>query len=473
MISFVPRRVAAVVTFCCSAAFIAAPVFAATPAPSASGRVQASGSVASETLTLPNGATLILRSDRTSPRIAVSILVRAGAADESPTTAGWRRLLSEAMLSSVPDPNDANRVLTPTQLGRVAERAGGRIGISVGDDVVEIWGAGDSAQTGPLLDLMLSLALHPRLSDSDIEAARARSIERLDDEQGQVANRAAQALEGQLFRDANGALTTYGLPANGTAQTLAALTPQQLRLLHAQYFRTARYTIGAAGDLDVATLRRKLGAGEAASPQSAGNRPFFAPAKRGTPPLVVRQMRTDASWVVVGYAVAGSGSGDAPALRVLTAALSETPRARLNARLLSGQTLFGGLPVQEVQAQFSARRYGSELILFAQTGAQNVDEVKNAMLDEARKLRDGLLSARELESARNFARGSWAVERESLRERAFQAALASASNAPADILWPARVATVSAQDVQRVARKYLSDYAVALILPQSETPDAP
>ncbi|MDQ3813699.1 MAG: hypothetical protein M3347_07085, partial [Armatimonadota bacterium] len=48
--------------------------------------------------TLPNGITLITRTDYTSPRVAISLVARAGAAGETPATAGWRRLLTDAML---------------------------------------------------------------------------------------------------------------------------------------------------------------------------------------------------------------------------------------------------------------------------------------------------------------------------------------------------------------------------------------
>jgi predicted Zn-dependent peptidase len=62
--------------------------------------------------------------------------------------------------------------------------------------------------------------------------------------------------------------------------------------------------------------------------------------------------------------------------------------------------------------------------MFAQTSASNVDSAKDALLDEVRKMRETSLSATELLRAKNFARGSWAVDREGLRERAFQAGLA-------------------------------------------------
>jgi predicted Zn-dependent peptidase len=82
-----------------------------------------------------------------------------------------------------------------------------------------------------------------------------------------------------------------------------------------------------------------------------------------------------------------------------------------------------------------------------------------------RRLRDAPLSKVELESAKTFARGSWSVERQNLRDRAFQSALSPALGGPIDTLWPARLSAVSGAEVQRVAKKYLRAYAVALVMP--------
>jgi len=452
---------------------------------------------------LPNGVTLIARRDVLAPRIALSLLVRAGAGDETADSAGWRRLLTDAMLraslenksaaATEPKPTaDAPPTETPPvasaaapkarsmeELQREAEKWGGRLGASVGDDYVEFWAVGDSAGSDQLLELLLGLAMRPRLGDEEIDAARRRMLSRLEVANENIALKATNALATQLYRDGRGEPVAYGLPTNGTFKSLTNLTSDKVRKLYQHYFAPSRLIVAAAGDVHFDRLRGVLGKPDQSANWSQAGKPiihakapsFVAPDKT-QPPLTVRQMNTPTAWVFVAYSTAGTNAGDYVALRVLAAAMGEASKSRLPTRLMGSRDnrLVGRSGTEsattQVAVQLTPRRFAGELIFFAQTSPQSVDSVKNAMLDEVRKLKEQPLSRVELESARNFVRGNWAVERESLRERALQTGLSSVSNAPADTTWPARVAAVTAADIQRVAKKYLDNYAVALIMPQ-------
>ncbi len=274
-------------------------------------------------------------------------------------------------------------------------------------------------------------------------------------------------MRSQLYRDARGDLVAYGLPEYGTPASLQNLTNDRLRELYAAKFRSARLIVAATGDIDSPAIRARLES-LPATVQPQAPPPFFKPPDASKQPaLVVREFPTPTAWVFITYPLPKAMPADAPALRILAAALGDAARARLPARLLNHNMIDDPNAALTVAAQFVPRRYAGELVLFAQTGPQGVEAVKNAILDEIRKLRAAPLSPSELQNAKNYLRGAWAVERDDLRDRAFQTALAPALGAPADTTWPARVAATSAGEVQRVAKKYLSAYAVALVMPQN------
>ncbi|PQV63843.1 putative Zn-dependent peptidase [Abditibacterium utsteinense] len=418
---------------------------------------------------LPNGVQFITRPDKLAPRVAISLVIRTGAAEETPETAGWRRFLVGAMLRAAPqgyatEKSDASPSTPQDEdLSRVAEKLGGSIGATVGDDFIEIYAIGDSQKAPELLDLALALWQKPRLSDEDLKAARESSQGQIDADDLDTASKTQAALRGQLFRDARGELSAYGLPDYGTDASLANLSDEKLRALQQSRFSNARLTVAASGDFDAAALREKL----KQLPPRAGREPatpYFAAPKR-TPALVVRELPIPSAWVFVSYPLAGDTQAEAPALRVLAAALGDSGAARLPARLLKNQPMGASTVASSVAAQFIPRRYAGELTVFAQTGPQNVERVKNALLDEIRRLRDAPLSKAELESAKTYARGSWSLERQNGRARAFQTALSSALGGPLDTAFPARLQSVTGAQVQNAAKKYLKSYAVALVMP--------
>ena len=418
---------------------------------------------------LSNGVQWVSSVDRIAPRVAISLLLRVGAADETLESAGWRRLVVGAMLRSAPKGFESAATGRPETeaLTRAAERLGGSIGASVGDDTIEIFATGNSARGTELLKLMLALAQNPRLSDADIDAARTRLGEGIDAEEFDIAGRVGGVLRGQLFRNGSGEFVAYGLPENGTRESLASLTNERVRELFASRVSRASVTVAAAGDVDESGMRALLNDFRApgATPMIEAPAPIFA-TPRGATPLVVRELPTPAAWVFVSYGMGTVDKRDVPALRVLASALGEARGARLPTRLLQAPLGAETPAALATSAQWIPRRYAGELLISAQTSPQGVDNVKNLLLDEVRKLREGSLKPVELERARAYARGAWSLERQNLRDRAFLTALSPALGGSSDASLAGQLENVSAADVKRVATKYLNNYAVALVMPR-------
>ena len=422
---------------------------------------------ASTAETLPSGVIFLPTIDRTSPRVAISLLIGEGAAAETAADAGWRRLLIAAMAQQAPNGYEigATDVAKQESLANAASELGGTISVTVGDDVAEISVEGDSARGADLLKLALAVLQTPRLTDENIDKARERQLDRVNAQDLQSTTKIDNAIRTQVFRDSAGDLAAYGLPDDGTAKSLAALDNDKVRALQMR-FASAPLTVSAAGDVDVAALRNVLNQLPARAPMASA-KPAFALPKAGAPSLRVSDAEVDGAFVIISYPLTDFDAADGPAMRVLVAALSDAKGARLPSRL-SNNTLVKGAPQAEtVSAQWLSRRYASELLLTAQTAPSGVEGVKNVLLDEVNKLRQKPISATELDRARAYSRGDWALDRQDLRNRAFLVGLPTALEQPADATWQTRLAQVSAADVQRVANKYLKPYAVALVMPKN------
>ena len=432
---------------------------------------------------LKNGATLVTQTDRTSPRVAFSVLIRAGATDETPQTAGWRRLLAEASLRATQQ-NGATQSFAA--LNRQAEDLGGRLGASVSDDAIEFSVTGESANANALLDLLLRALRSPRLSDDDVQVARQLLTARRDAISDDITTIATNALGAQLFRDAEGQPLAYGLPTLGTSASLNALSAPQLRALRSRFFQTNRVTIGATGDLDEINVRSHLEALNFPTTPNTPNAstnpvldaaPEFAP-RAPSKPLVIPQLSViPGDWVFVSYRLGRADDADAPALSVLVAALGASPGARLSKQLLTTSSSTGiekAKPqaptpttqplAQQASAALTLRFFGGDVTVFALTGSGTADQLRQTVVDEAKRLRETPLGENELAAARRYAIGDWMTSGETLHDRALRLAsdeLLGVSQP--DTTWPVRLQNVTASDVQRVARLYLDNETTVVI----------
>ena len=450
----------------CALLMSAAPIYAAIPAkkPVSASEKPMTGEIAENVETLDNGVVLLTRLDRIAPRVAVSILVQRGASDETADNAGWRRLVAGATLRNVPAGFAGADSSDDAALAIAAQNFGADIGITVGDDFIEYYGVGDSARLNQWMPLLIALWQKPILSDENLDKTRERQRAQVDAQDLDASQTTASALEAQLFRDSKGELLAYGLPLYGSEKSLDNLDNAKLRALHGELLNS-KITVSMAGDVDSATAQELL----SALPQ-VGTAPKivpqFAALKKGQPAFVLREIPLPAATVVVSYPMGQISAADAPAFRVLTAMLTESRAARLPQRLLGAPLVPGAATAFSVSGQWISRVYGAELLLTAQTSTQNVDGVKNALIDEVRKLREGKITPAELQSAKNYVRGVWSIERQSPRERAFLLGQNHVLGFAPDAGWPSFIESVKIADINRVAKKYLGSYAVALIMPR-------
>jgi|GEM_PF-2569268 len=435
-----------------------------------------------ETTVLAGGSTLLVRSDKIAPRVSISLLVRVGAADETPANAGWRQVLSSAILRTTRiDIGDKTpKYASLSDLKQRLEAWGGDIGATVDDDAVEFWITGDSRHSAELLRLLMQVVAQPRLAEEDFTAARRRVLMMQSQSANNLAARASAAIAGQLYRDATGKPTAYALPDYGTFESLGDATTEQLREWHEKYFVPSEFIIAASGDVESATLKneflriRQTFYKDAPTTPVDDTPPVFGRVNSNASPVTVR-VSGGGAWVFAAFrtpAPSAMTPAENAALEVLTAALEGSAQARLPIRLLGDAdkpfdpAAASNALAAQTAANWTKRRYAGELTVFAQTGAANVRAVRTALLDEVRKLGEAPLTAAELQNAKDFVRGRWAVERDTLRERAFRAGRATLQSTSTDSRVPELLDAVSAKDVQDAARKYLRDSVLVNVLPQ-------
>jgi zinc protease len=414
---------------------------------------------------LPNGVPVIVDPVQMAPYVSMTILVKAGASDETASSAGWRQLLASAMMRATTNGKD---VLEGPQLTQAAEEAGGQIGAQVLDDAIAFTAAGDSSSQTELANLLLNVVLHPRLSEADFAAARRGMLQNLsiaDRNDVPDHSRATEALQSLLYRDDKSKEPiVYGLPPEGTVDSLTILTDDQLHSLYQKYFSSASMVVSFSGDADNIGLRPIFGSiTSSPSNRTEGNISFgnLTPA-----PTQTVQMNTPAPWILIGYRIdreMNASNRDLAALRVLTAALAETAPSLLSQKLLDPQGKNQDALAEQVSGQFSIRRDGSELMVAVQSDAAHLAASRAAVLQVINDLKTKPLTVAQLQAAITYAEGDWASTRDSIIIRAVLAGYANVQGIFPDNQWPEQLKAVTTLDVQNAAKKYLNEYAVVTV----------
>ena len=343
---------------------------------------------AAQSFTLANGLTVIHSPKPGLPLVSASLVLRAGQGvnpADKPGLAGF----TAAMLPEGTTTRSAQQIAEATAL------LGATLTAQAGSEEARVDFSGRKAAAKDGLALLADLALRPAFAAPEIERLKAQRLAAL-----------AQAREqAPLLANAVGNRVTYGeghpLAPNalGTEASIKAVDAAALRGFWQAHYRPERAALVVAGDLTEAELRALVeplfGAwkGEGTAPAEAK----LPPAK----PIAARTVIVDkpgAPQTALAVVAPGpfAAAPDAPALKVMNAALGGLFTSRINNQLreVKGYTygIYSGYTMGRERGQFGIR--GS--VRTDVTGAALVD-----MWKEIEGMRAKPMGAAELNRVRN------------------------------------------------------------------------
>lgn len=308
------------------------PALAQTPAPStADARAPVSGaSTQARQFTLSNGMTLIVQPDRRSPTAVHMVWVRVGSMDEVDGTSGVAHALEHMMFKGT-------KQIKPGEFSRRVAALGGQENAFTTRDYTGYY---QQIPNGKLEDVMKLEA--DRFADNqwaDVEFQR--EIEVVKEERRMRTEDQPRALLGEQQNAAVFVASPYRRPVVGWMSDLDAMTADDVRNFHRQWYVPANAAIVVAGDVDVERVRalaeKYYGRIPARAvptrkprtePEQRGIRriEFKAPAEQSYVSLAFRAPRLESL----------DGESDVWALVVLSALLDGYPGARLDRALTQG-----------------------------------------------------------------------------------------------------------------------------------------
>jgi zinc protease len=401
---------------------------------------------------LPNGAALHVLPRREVPVVAVRAAFLGGLLAENEEKAGLTSFLTSMWLRGT-------RARSAADFARSIESLAAEIDGFAGRSSLGLTLETPTPQLAPALDLFAEVLLEPAFDTTELAREKRDTLAVLARREDRVAERAFDLFTRTLFER-----HPYRLPLIGTKRSVRSFRAEALEAHHAQLVRAPNLVLGVSGDVDPDAIAARLSAlladldgGEFEPPAPAPE-----PVPREIRTAELRKRRAQAH-LVLGFRGLDVRDEDRFALE-LVAQILAGQGGRLFLELRDRQSLaysVSAVNVEGVAPGFFAVYMG--------TAPEKVEQAREGILLELRKLVESPPADEELRRAQNFLTGNFAIDQQRSAVRAGQIALDALYGLGADAhtRYVERVLSVDKDDVLRVARRVLDleAYTLAMVRP--------
>jgi zinc protease len=404
---------------------------------------------------LENGMTLVVKEVHSNPTVAFYATFPGGLRFEEKHKNGIGSFTAEMLTSGT-------LKRTREELAKELEDIAGGVGGFSGWNSTGASGKFLSMFFDKGLATFADVLMNPVFPEKEIEKLRADTLAAIARQEDNLPGYTFKLLYKELYD-----VHPYGMQTIGTKESITALKREDLVAHHKTFFAPDRMVLTLVGDIDTEYAAQKVNElfsgfkrESSALPYPPEDRPETMIEKTGA---VKEKEQTH---VGIGFNGTTIGHEDSYALRVMTEVLSG-----------QGGRLFIELRDRKSLA-YSVSAFSKEAVDpgiiggYIATAPDKKDEAIQGLLDEFRKLREVPVSQEELTRAKRSIIGNYEI------------GLQSVSSQSADLannelfglgygfskVYPEKIQAVTAEDVRRVAQKYLDldAYVISIVGPNGE-----
>lgn len=396
---------------------------------------------------LANGMEVYTRKDADTSNVAVHVWYRVGGKDDPSGRSGFAHLFEHLMFKATENvPNET--------FDRLTEDVGGYNNAFTSDDVTAYH------ETVPANHLeRILFAEADRMGTLVVDEknfASERDVVKEEYRQSVLSNPFGRLF--YLFSPATFYKEhPYRRGVIGSIQELEASSLEDVLRFHRTYYRPDNAFLIVDGNFDEAQLNRWVDQyfGPLKNPtQAIPLRPVVEPEVTGPQDVTFYAPNVPLETIMLGWHTVPANHADATALSVLDGILSTGESSRLHRALV-----YDAQAAASASTRFDLKKEAGTLSAYAMMSqGRTIDEGKTLLEGEIARLRDAPVTEAELSEAKNELVASALGDREGSQGRAnvLGWALINSGNAASADEEVRNIQAVTAADIQRVARKYLT-----------------
>ena len=406
-----------------------------------------------ESYALPNGLTVVLSTDRTTPTVAVNLWYHVGSKNEMPGRTGFAHLFEHVMFTG------SGHV--PYGLhDRLTEGAGGSNNGSTSNDITTYY------ETVPsnYLEAMLWIEADRMgflLDSLDIAKLNAQREIVKNERRQRVDNQPYGRVSEVLSRAMYPASHPYSWPVIGSMSDLSAASEEDVRTFFRLYYAPNNAFLTLVGDFETAQAKAWVTKYFADIPRgNAIRRPDAQPVTMASSQRLVMEDRVQVPRLYIVWPTVGSKNDDRFALSVLGSILAGPRTARLTKALVFDEQAAASVSA----GQDSSEDVGDFSVTITPRPGHSLTDLEIAADAVIQRLKREGPTAEEVQKATAGEELSFVSGLESNLGKAFQLVAGAAIHGDPGYFRTeyARTLAVTPADVQRVANTYLTDGRVVL-----------
>lgn len=425
--------------------------------------VAASAQIASAVSTYA-GITIVRQPDPASSLFGLDVSIPAGLDRETLAQNGLAALTAQVILETpVAVATTPGSTAAMMRFETAVDAAGGSVSFDVdgGDVRFYLEGVAGDANTNVLMAMFAQALFKPSFDAKTVDAARAELDRKIARNETIPYTVGAEMLDRQFFTQAN-----EGLPEYGSASSLAQFVAADARGFYRRNYRAGGVVISAVGAPSFVDRSYAQGfttgfARGTSTPVVVKVAPLVGASRE-----MIAHRDVGAPWMIAQYTAPELGSKDFAAMLVLSA--------------LIDKTLAQAVQVPDVVSHSLADRSVGSVYNFADRPASLMIYVDGGLGDASTNFASALAFVKVIDTVKltgsfdefkALAQGNYVADASALADRAYLASLFARDGGSSNYLdgTLASIAAVTPADVQRVARKYLGNPTVALIVPRETT----
>jgi len=405
-----------------------------------------------DTRTLPNGLRVFVVSDHRLPVVAVRLVLMSAGTIHDPKGMPGIASMTASMLTQ------GTQTRSAQQFAQAIDFVGGEVSAEAGNDATFATAVVISRDTDLGVDLLSDAVLHPAFSQEELERQRQQALSGLRVEYSDAGYLASAVFDRTVYGD-----SPYGWPGDGTPDTVAKITRDDLVKFHDSNYAPNESLLAFSGDITperaFALAEKFFGAWEKEDVSTEqGAAPTVA---HGLHFIVIDKPDAVQTQIRVGKPGIRRDNPDYIPLLVTNRIFGGGYNSRLNTEVRIKKGLTYG-----ATSSFDANRLAGAFVAGTYTRTPTTAEATKLVVDLIAKMSTGDIAPSELKFAQDYLSGVYPIQSETAGDIATRVLAVAEYGLPDDYnqTYQRQILRVSDSEVKEMAARYFDPQDLDIVL---------